>query len=96
MLICGRSQVVLRGISLRLRELVQVGLLKPRLPESVPGPLRFAPSLRKQAALDGFFIAISFFNVEPTGGLWVSVHASIFLPLLHASEMTGDLSLLVV
>ena len=95
-LICGRSQAVLRGTSLRLRELVQVGLLQPRLPESVPGPLRFAPSLRKQATLDGIFVAIIFFQFEHTDGLWVSVRASIFLVLLHRLEMTGDLSLLVV
>jgi len=36
-----------------LWELVYVGSFYPRLPESVPGPLRSAPSLRKQAALDG-------------------------------------------
>ena len=36
-----------------LWELVYVGSFYPRLPESGPGPLRSAPSLRKQAALDG-------------------------------------------
>ena len=96
MLVCGRSQAVPRGASLRLREQVQVGFLYPRLPESVPGPLRFAPSLPKQAALDVFLVVIIFFNFERTDGLWVSVQASIFLPPLHRSEMTGDLSLLVV
>ena len=60
-----------------LRELVQVGLLWPRLPESVPGPLRSAPSLRKQAALDGicrdfFFSSSSILTVYM--GLSTGVH----------------------
>ena len=76
-LIHGRSQAVLGGTSLGLRELVQVGL-SPRLAESVPGPLRFATFLRKQAALDGIFVAIIFFQFEHTDGLYGSQYRRLF------------------
>ena len=41
------------GSEMCIRDRVYVGSFYPRLPESGPGPLRSAPSLRKQAALDG-------------------------------------------
>ena len=51
-----------------------------------PGPLRFAPSSRKQAALDGiFFVAIIFPVQEYRRFIWVSLQASIFLVLLRTS-----------
>ena len=87
----GGSQAVLRGTSFQLREQVQVGLLQPRLPESVPGLLRCTPPFRKQAALDGIFVVIIVFQFEHTDGIWVTVQVSIFLVLLNWSEMTGGL-----
>ena len=82
----GRSSRDITG----LRELVQVGLLQPRLPVSVPGPLCFAPSLRKQAALGGIVVAIIFLPVRAyRRSIWVSVQASILPVPLHRSEWLG-------
>ena len=55
-----------------------MGLLQPRLPESVPGLLRFAPSLRKQAALDAIFVVIIFFQSEHTDGLYGYQYMRLF------------------
>ena len=69
----GRSSRDITG----LRELVQVGLLLPRLPESVPGPLRFAPSLRKQAALDGIFSRF-FFSSSSIQTVYMGLNTGVY------------------
>ena len=44
-----------------------------------PGPLRFAPSSRKQAALDGiFFLSRLFFQCKHTDGLYGSQYRRLF------------------
>ena len=67
-----------------LRELVRVGLLQPRLPESVPGPLRFAPSLRKQAALDGILLRLFFPVRAYRRSMWVST--GVYFPSTTAGR----------
>ena len=56
------------------------GLMLALAPESLPGPLRSAPSLRKQAALDGIFRDIFrfFFQYEHTDGLYESQYRRLF------------------
>ena len=56
-----------------------------------PGPLRFAPSSRKHAALDGIFLSRLFFQFLHTDGSWFSVQAYNFLVLLRTSERLGIL-----
>ena len=94
-LIWGGRLADLRGTSFGLRELVQVGFL-PRLPEPVPGPLRFAPSLRKQAALDGIFVAITF----PSSSIrtvYIGLSTGVYISSTTTYvRKNGDLFLLVV
>ena len=63
--------------------------LLPRLPEPVPGLLRFVPFSGKQAALAGHFCR-AFFSSTSTSVqkviIRVAVQASIFLGLLRASD----------
>ena len=59
-------------------------------------PLRFAPSSRTQAVLDGIFFVAIIFPVHAYRFIWVSVQASIFLVIIRASERLGIFFLLVV
>ena len=94
-LICGRSQADLHG-TLDYGSWSKVGFWS-RLPEPVPRPIRVAPSLRKQAALNGIFLVAIIFPVAAYRRfIWVSVQASMFLVLLHTSERLGIFFLLVV
>ena len=43
-----------------------------------PGPLRFAPSSRKQAALDGIFLSRLFFQFKHPDGLLGSQYRRLF------------------
>ena len=62
-----------------------------RILASAPGArawaLRFTPSLRKQAALDGIFVAIIFFQFEHTDGLYGSQYRRC---LLYTSPSPRD------
>ena len=56
-----------------------MGLFQPRLPECLPGALCSAPSLRKQAALDGILSRyILFFQYEHTDDLYESQYRPLF------------------
>ena len=67
MQICRRSQADVRGTAFGLQALDQDRLAvsnpSPCQDAYGPGPLSFAPSSRKQAALDGFFFVANSFPV---------------------------------
>ena len=93
---CSRDRLWTAGAESRLA--YRLGSLSPCQDVQGPGPLRFAPSLRKQEALDGIFVSIFFFFPVPAYRrfIWVSVQTYNFLVLLRTSEKTGGLFLLVV
>ena len=83
-----------------------MGSFYPRLPESVPGPLRSAPSLRKQAALDGigsrniyFEVYFFFFQFDHTNDLYGFQYWRLIFKdkdLSMQPDLPGNLSLLVL
>ena len=73
------------------RWVYRLGYLSPCQEVQGRGPLRFASSSQKQAALDGiFFLSRLCFPVHDYRRfIWVSVQASIFLVLRRTLERLG-------
>ena len=72
------ARPIFAGPPLDYRRWTKIGF-SPRLREPVPGLLRFAPSSRKQAALEGYlFLSRLFFQYEHTDGLYGSRYRRLF------------------
>ena len=94
--ICSNSQAVLRETSPDYGSLCRWAYFSLDLPESVPGPLRSAPSVRKQAALDGIFSRFFIFSSSSIQTVYMGSAPASTLQVLLQVGMTGNLRLLVV